>query len=173
LAASDKKTKFPFIDRRRYLFLRKIYAFIHVGLIDLDFKTLVRRIMQLETIAFAGIIAVSWVNEIYQLPSLIYGTARTAPNLYEASLETAWALFVLFLVLVITKALLKQIRYLGGFLPVCSYCKSIRVNDHWVALEDYLHEHADVKMTHSLCPACAKKYYDYDEEEELAAEVTG
>ena len=158
--------KAPFVNRRTHLLLRRLYAVLHVGLIDLDFRTRVKRIMQLETVAFAGIVLVSWANEVYDLPYLLYGTAPRLPNYYAASLETTWALFVLFLVLVITKSFLKQIRYLEGFLPVCSYCKSIRVDDRWVPLEEYLHEHTDVRMTHSLCPPCAKRYYDYDEEEE-------
>ncbi len=43
--------------------------------------------------------------------------------------------------------------------------KSIRVDDEWVAIEHYLQERSDVQMTHSLCPPCAKKHYDYDKED--------
>jgi hypothetical protein len=155
----------PFFDRRKNRFLRRLYAVLHIGLIDLDFETLVKRILQLEIVAIAGIILASWANELYDLPSLLYGAPPSQPNIYECWMETAWALAVMFFVLVITRALLKQIRYLEGFLPVCSFCKKIRVDDHWVPIEAYLQEHADVKMTHSLCPPCAKKHYGYDEDE--------
>jgi hypothetical protein len=149
-------------DRRTNPFMRRVYALLHWGLIDLDFKMLLRRVAQLVTVAFAGIILVSWVNEIYDLPYLLRLGDASAPNYFEAAIETLWALFVLFLVLVSTRALLKKIRYLEGFLPVCSFCKKIRVEDQtWVSIERYLSERSDVKMTHSLCPPCAKEHYDY------------
>jgi hypothetical protein len=156
----------PFIERRRRPWLRKLYAIIHAGLIDLDFKTLVKRISQLMMCAFAGVIAVSWINEVWDVPYLVYGAAPTPANFTECWIETGWALFMMLLVLAGTKALLKQIRYLEGFLPVCSFCKKIRVEQKWVPIEHYLHEHSRVKMTHSLCPICAKEHYGYVEEEE-------
>lgn len=157
----------PFIDRRKSRFIRRLYAALHIGLIDLDFRTLVKRILQLEIVAIGGIILASWANELYDLPNLLYGAPPSRPNVYECWMETAWALAVMFFVLVITRALLKQIRYLEGFLPVCSFCKNIRVDDYWVPIEAYLQERADVRMTHSLCPPCAKQHYGYDDEEQV------
>ncbi|MCH7472487.1 hypothetical protein IIA79_05995, partial [bacterium] len=61
------------VERRKTRITRKLFAFLHWGLIDLDFRTLVRRILQLEVVAFAGIILASWINELYDLPSLAYG----------------------------------------------------------------------------------------------------
>jgi len=171
---NGKRSGKHFIDRRTHKLWRKFYAIIHWGLIDLDFKMLLLRMAQLVSVAFAGIILVSWVNEIYDLPYLLGMAERTPLNCYEASLETLWALFVLFLVLVSTRALLKKIRYLEGFLPVCSFCKKIRIeDDSWVPIERYLQEHSDVKMTHSLCPPCAKKHYGYVEDESGTAGGTG
>ena len=155
----------PFMDRRKRKLLRRFYALLHWGLIDLDFQTLLKRMAQLVATAFSGIILVSWVNEIYDLPYLLGLADPTPANLYEASIETLWCLFVLFLVLVSTRALLKQIRYLEGFLPVCSFCKKIR-NDkgEWIELEEFMHQRTNVKMTHSLCPPCAKEHYGYEDE---------
>jgi hypothetical protein len=152
-----------FINRRRHPWLRRTYAILHAGLIDLDFKTLVKRITQLIVIAFVGVVAFSWINEIYDLPYLVYQAPPTPVNYFEAWMETGWAMFVMLLVLSSTQALLKQIRYMEGFLPVCSFCKKIRVEHDWVPIEHYLHEHSRVKMTHSLCPVCAKEHYGYVE----------
>jgi two-component system cell cycle sensor histidine kinase/response regulator CckA len=51
---------------------------------------------------------------------------------------------------------LDKVKVLRGLLPICSQCKKIR-NDqgYWTQLEVYIHEHAEVEFTHSLCPACA------------------
>ena len=53
---------------------------------------------------------------------------------------------------------LVQIKQLQGLLPICSYCKSIR-DDHqyWQRVEDYLSQHADVQLTHGICPHCYEK----------------
>ncbi len=123
------------------------------------------RITQLVVIAFIGVISFSWINEVWDLPYLVYNAPSSAPNYFEAWMETGWALFVMLLVLSSTQALLKQIRYMEGFLPVCSFCKKIRVDQDWVPIEHYLHEHSRVRMTHSLCPLCAKEHYGYIEGE--------
>jgi hypothetical protein len=156
-------TAYPFVDRRKSRAKRKLYKVASFGLIDADFNGVVRRIIQLEIIGFAAVIGVVWIDEIWGLPHLIYGGPESNHNLHEATFETGWICLVLAFVLVITKLLLKQIRYLEGFLPVCSYCKSIRNNENWTPLEQFLHERSNVKLTHSLCPTCAKKHYGYED----------
>ncbi|MCP3923819.1 MAG: PAS domain S-box protein [Desulfobacterales bacterium] len=55
---------------------------------------------------------------------------------------------------------LEQIKTLKGIIPICSYCKQIR-NDEgfWQQVELYIHENADVKFTHGVCPECEAKVY--------------
>jgi hypothetical protein len=121
----------------------------------------VRRIIQLEVLGFSAVIGATWIDEVWGLPHLLYGGPVSNHNYQEAIFETGWALLVMCFVLVITKLLLKQIRYLEGFLPVCSYCKSIRHDDNWMQLESFLHERSNVRLTHSLCPGCARKHYGH------------
>lgn len=61
------------------------------------------------------------------------------------------------------KAAMAKIRTLSGMLPICSLCKKIRDDKgYWNRLEAYISEHTDAKLTHGLCPDCAKKMYpDY------------
>ena len=54
---------------------------------------------------------------------------------------------------------LAQTRYelqtLRGILSICSYCKKMRDTDEvWVPIEHYLHSHADILLTHGICPDC-------------------
>lgn len=53
---------------------------------------------------------------------------------------------------------------LGGFIPICANCKSVRDSDQtWVALERYLEGHTAAEVTHSVCPTCwAELYPDID-----------
>jgi AmiR/NasT family two-component response regulator len=61
------------------------------------------------------------------------------------------------------KQALDNVKVLGGLLPICANCKSIR-NDkgYWKAVEEYITENTEAHFSHSLCPACIDKLYpDY------------
>jgi CRP-like cAMP-binding protein len=47
---------------------------------------------------------------------------------------------------------------LGGLLPICLNCKSIRdENGVWVRIEDYIGDRSDADFTHGICPGCLKR----------------
>lgn len=53
-----------------------------------------------------------------------------------------------------------ELKTLGGFLSICSYCKKIR--DHkgyWNQIESYIGDHSEVEFSHGICPDCARKLY--------------
>jgi PAS domain S-box-containing protein len=55
---------------------------------------------------------------------------------------------------------LRQVKQLSGLLPICSGCKKICDDKgYWHQVEVYIHDHADVDFSHSLCPDCARKYF--------------
>ncbi|EFO31093.1 hypothetical protein TRICHSKD4_3617 [Roseibium sp. TrichSKD4] len=55
---------------------------------------------------------------------------------------------------------------LATFLPMCSVCKSVRVEETndpshaegWVSIEDYLKDH---QISHGFCPACFERLYGH------------
>jgi DNA-binding response OmpR family regulator len=50
---------------------------------------------------------------------------------------------------------LANVKQLRGLLPMCSYCKKIRVDDrYWQQLEGYLTDHSDAEFSHGICPEC-------------------
>ncbi len=55
---------------------------------------------------------------------------------------------------------LKKIKTLGGLVPICSKCKSIR-NDHgyYEKLEKYMMDHSEIVFSHGICPDCARELY--------------
>ena len=58
------------------------------------------------------------------------------------------------------KKALAEVKTLSGFLPICSFCKSIRDDDgYWHQLEQYISEHSDTVFSHGLCMKCAKEHY--------------
>jgi DNA-binding response OmpR family regulator len=56
---------------------------------------------------------------------------------------------------------LASVKQLRGLLPMCSYCKKIRVdNMYWQQLESYLSEHSDAEFSHGICPECFPSVID-------------
>jgi hypothetical protein len=56
---------------------------------------------------------------------------------------------------------LAQVKTLGGLLPICACCKSIRDDQgYWKKLETYLREHSGVSFTHDYCPECLVKEFE-------------
>jgi len=54
----------------------------------------------------------------------------------------------------------REVHVLTGILPICCFCKKIRVGqDQWVQLEKYIGEHSEAEFSHGLCPECAQEHY--------------
>lgn len=55
---------------------------------------------------------------------------------------------------------LANVKVLEGLLPVCAACKKVRDDKgYWNQIDHYLIEHVDARITHSICPECAKRLY--------------
>ena len=55
---------------------------------------------------------------------------------------------------------LAAIKALEGVLPLCSYCKKIRVGeDAWEQVDVYLQKHSEASVSHGICPECMKERY--------------
>lgn len=53
------------------------------------------------------------------------------------------------------EAALASVKQLRGLLPMCAYCKKIRVDDrYWQKLESYLAERSEAQFSHGICPDC-------------------
>jgi len=51
-----------------------------------------------------------------------------------------------------------EIMALRALLPVCAYCRKVRDDEnYWRSLENYLHSHLGMKMTHGMCPDCFER----------------
>ena len=55
-------------------------------------------------------------------------------------------------------AALEHIKTLQKMLPVCGWCNRIHDGQGaWNEIETYMHDHADVNFSHSICPECLQK----------------
>jgi PAS domain S-box-containing protein len=50
---------------------------------------------------------------------------------------------------------LAEVRILREILPICSYCKKVRDDEHyWHNVDAYISEHTDTRFSHGICPSC-------------------
>jgi PAS domain S-box-containing protein len=79
---------------------------------------------------------------------VIYSVARDVTSQKEAAEERERLLREL-------QAAVAEVKTLQGFLPMCSYCKSIRDDEnYWQSVEGYISKHTNTQFSHGICPAC-------------------
>jgi hypothetical protein len=125
-------------------------------------RVFTNRVLLYEAIGFALVIALVWSDEFLDLPHNLLGAPPRPPEVREGLLESCAILALAFGTLYWTRRALVAIRYLEGFLSVCSFCKRIRTENRWVPIEVYISQHSEAMFSHGLCPECRDKYYGVD-----------
>jgi CheY-like chemotaxis protein len=63
------------------------------------------------------------------------------------------------------EAALCQIKHLQGLLPICMYCKKIRVDpNYWQQVEAYIAQHTEARFSHGICPDCYESHVKWEVE---------
>lgn len=53
---------------------------------------------------------------------------------------------------------LEEVKTLGGLLPICANCHSIRDDTgYWNRLEMFIQDRSDARFSHDICPKCAEE----------------
>ena len=117
-----------------------------------------QRILWYQAVGVALLIALSWMDELLSLPSLLFGGTAT-PNWRESALETAVILIVWTPIFLLTRRLLQRLHYLENFLRICAWCRKIGHQDQWLPIEQYFATGYNVETSHSICPECAKEHF--------------
>jgi hypothetical protein len=116
-----------------------------------------KRIFAYELTGFLAVIMIVWLDEFIDLPHKLFGAPATPINYIESSFETIIISALAILVIILIDSLLKRI--LTGILPVCSFCKKIRVDDHWIPIDTYIRDRSEAEFSHGICPQCAAENY--------------
>ena len=123
----------------------------------MEVKTNGRTVLWWEIAAFSLLIAVSWADELFGVPALLFGGSHQ-PNYREAGLETIVILLVAIPVVTRTRRVAARLFHLEGFLRVCAWCKKVRQDQAlWQTAEAYIASHMHVNLSHSICPDCLEK----------------
>ena len=112
------------------------------------------KVLLYQSAGFLAIIALSWLDELLSLPSLILQDHPYIANFHESTLEMLLVLAVWLLVSNSTRRLLGHVQYLHGFMRVCAWCRRIRYKGHWIRMEEFLRQGFDTPTSHGICPDC-------------------
>ena len=122
---------------------------------------MIKNIIKIEIAGFISLAVFQWLIEIFDIPSILTGAEPTPINYGESLIESFVILMAGIFIISSTRLIINRIKLLEGLLPICSSCKKIRVNSRWITIEEYLYKNSDLQLTHSICPECAEKLYDY------------
>ena len=122
-------------------------------------KSITARAISYQLIAYGILLFLIVGDEVFDIPHIIFGFPATPINWVESLIEGIYVVSLCAFTVYLLVRLLKQIKFLEGFLPICSHCKKIRKGEEWTQLEHYMSEHSEALFSHSLCPECLQKHY--------------
>lgn len=119
-----------------------------------------KQVITCEIMAFLFIVLIIWLDEILDIPHILFGASQTPINWIESLFESIIIAVVGVIIIYITSKLFQNMKYLEGILPVCASCKKIRDDKgSWNNIEDYVRERSEAEFSHGICPECAEKLY--------------
>ena len=124
----------------------------------MDDKSPLAKVLVHQSVGFLAILALTWLDELLTLPSLLFGDQPYIFSFQESALKTLIVLAVWFLMIGSTRRVLSRVRYLEGFMRVCSWCRRIDFKRNWISLEEFLQKGFDTPTTHGICPTCLAKH---------------
>lgn len=59
------------------------------------------------------------------------------------------------------RAALAKVETLSGLIPICSMCKDVRdESGNWSKIDEYIQTNTEARLSHGICPSCAKGEYE-------------
>jgi hypothetical protein len=115
------------------------------------------KIVMYQNLGFLAIIVLCYLDELLQLPSLIFADHPFDFVYRRSMLEMLLFLAVWLLVSGSTRRLLKRVQHLEAFMRVCAWCRRIDCKGEWMRLEDFMEQGFDTPTTHGICPECLQR----------------
>jgi len=112
------------------------------------------RIVLYQNLGFLVILAISYLDDLLTLPTLIFSEHPFAFVYRQSTLDILLVLAVWFLVSTSTRRILDRIRYLEKFMRVCAWCRRINFKGEWMPLEEFMRQGFDTPTTHGICTEC-------------------
>jgi hypothetical protein len=119
-----------------------------------------KRLIFFEFASFLAFIGLIWIGEYFDIPHYCLGAEMTPFNWREALFETLVILPLALVVIYSTRKVFERMRYLEGFLHLCSHCKKVADEEgQWQEIEQFVQKRSEARFSHGICPDCAKQLY--------------
>jgi hypothetical protein len=120
-----------------------------------------KKILVYEGLGFCILVFLIWIDEILDIPYLIFKAQKTPVNFTESITESTIVIILAVIAILVTRNMLRRIKYLEGFMRMCSMCNKVydKHRAQWVELKDYLNKNYELEFTHGFCPECMKKIH--------------
>ena len=119
----------------------------------METRIFARTVLWFEIAAFSSLVMLSWADEIFGVPALLFGGSHQ-PDFREASLETIVILLVAIPIVSRTRRVLARLFYLENFLRVCAWCQKVENEGDWIPIADFFQRRFDARTSHGMCPGC-------------------
>jgi hypothetical protein len=113
--------------------------------------------LALEAAGFLVIVAIIWMDEILDLPHVLFGAPSSPVRWVEGFLESFLTIAVGAAVVAITYSAFRRIEYLESLIVMCAWCRRVRSGGEWLSVEDFLEREHQSRTTHGICQGCAQK----------------
>ena len=118
-------------------------------------ERLLRGLLAAEVTAFALCLAVVWLDEWLDVPHFLFGDPASPVRFREAGFESACIAVAGTLAVLATVALLRRLHQQETYIPMCAWCRKVRVDNRWMPFEEFLLQQNDLRTTHGICEGCA------------------
>jgi hypothetical protein len=118
-------------------------------------RIVLRRILLLEATAFLAIVVIIWLDEVLDLPHLLFRAPPTPLRVGEGLLESTLTLAVGIGVVLVTWRAFRRIEYLESLIVMCAWCRRVREGGDWVTVELFQERQHHAQTSHGICEACA------------------
>lgn len=114
-------------------------------------------ILAVELIGFSMVLLFLWLDELLDLPHVLFGSPATPVNWTECLFESVMLLFLGVYVVTASYFALGPIKTIAGGPPVCPVCNKIKIEDGWYSFREYADLCCGDEEHHRLCPQCGPK----------------
>lgn len=115
-----------------------------------------RRIAGVELAGFGLILALVWLDELLDLPHLLFGDPPTPVRITEIGLESVGVLVLATVARLLSSRMRRRLAQLERFVVLCAWCRRVRLDDQWLTFEAFLGTHR-AETSHGMCPKCEEK----------------
>ena len=84
-----------------------------------------RHVALTEMIGFGVIVAVIWLDELFDLPHWLFGAPISPTRLTEAAMESLGVVLLAAIVLLSTRRLIRRVVYLESYITLCAWCRRV------------------------------------------------